>query len=588
MPRVDCELIRLARARHKRDLCDGPKRGLWFDHEAAERVRLFFSTFLRHSKGEWAGQTFDLQNWQYNDLIAPVFGWKRLPPGMTARRAKAMPISERVAAGIVRRYTTAYTEVARKNGKSTILAGVGLYLEIADYEPGAEIYTAATKRDQAKIIHEEARRMARASRGLAPYLKVQRDEILAPCCNSRFLPLGADMNTLDGLNPHGGLIDEYHAHKTSDVRDVIKSGMGARRQPLEWIITTAGFNLASPCFAEREYAEGILRGTIVDDSFFAAIYTLDTGDDYRDKKNWHKPNPGLDVTVKRDYLDQQVRKARNSPVSRPSILTKHFNIWLRTADGFFDMAAWDACGAGVDDPVKWRARTLEKLKGARCWGGLDLGSVSDFTAFALVFQDGDGYYVLPWFWLPEETADGREDILRKMYRGWVDRGFISYTPGNVTDYGYMRQEIGLIGQQFMVQEIAVDRLFQGAGVCTDLHNDGFNVVAFGQGFFSMAGPSKHIEELVLNGKLQHGNNPVLRWMASNCGIKTDPAGNVKPVKPERKNPLKIDGIVASIMALGRAMVAPGESVYNTMGADDNGTESEPNEAGTEEIGEADL
>lgn len=564
--------IDLARERHSRDLKTGAARGLWFDRQAAERVRDFFTMFLVHSKGEFAGKPFVLTDWQYRDIIAPVFGWKRLPKGMNARQARAIPLERRVEAGVLRRFRTAYTEVARKNGKSTLLAGVGLYMLVADFEAGAEIYTAATKRDQAKIIHSEAVRMAQKSGQLKQFLRIFRDNISVPSTFSKFEPLGADADTMDGLNSHGNLIDEYHAHKDSKVFDVLTTGEGARRQPLTWIITTAGFNLESPCYQENKYARRVLAGELENDEYHAAIYTLDDGDEFENPSTWPKANPNLGISVKPEYLERQVRKALGSPIYRPTVMTKHFNVWINQRASFFSMQKWAACGQGAE-PVVWRKEQIERLKGKNCYAGLDLGSVSDFTAFVLAFPMGDEWIVLPWFWLPESPTHEREQKLREHYRQWKDDGFLCYTDGDVVDYDRIRADIADIASQFWIEEVAVDRLFQGAQLCTQLQSDGHRIITFGQGFMSMAAPTKYLEELVLNGNIRHGNNPVLTWMASNTEVKTDPAGNMKPCKPERKNAYKIDGIVSTIMALARGMLV-GESVYNSIKEDDHGNSTD--------------
>ena len=553
--------MRLARERHARDLETGHERGLWFDTERADHVCGLFAT-LRHSKGEWAGQPFILSDWQSEDIIRPVFGWMKLPEGMTPKQAAGYDLAERLGAGIYRRFRTVYESEARKQGKSTKNAGVGLILLAGDGEDGAEVYNAATKRDQARIVHSEAVNMVRSSPRLRKMIRVVRDNLSLPEKNSKFEPLAKDARTMDGLNPSGVLIDEYHAHTTSEVFDVLTTGLGARRQPLTWIITTAGLVRDCPCYQEELYAKSVLEGH-PDDSYFAIVYTLDDDDDWEDPAVWGKANPNLGVTVREEDLAAQVQKAKASPAYKNTVLTKHFNIWTDSKALWLNMELWDAiCDA---DPVAWRAEAVERHKGHACMAGLDLGSVSDLTAFVLFFRVDDGYDCIPYFWIPEDGAKDRDQSNRQTYIPWIHNGFIQTTPGNTTDYSVVRKKINELADWFGVKDIAMDRFFQGDQLGTELLNDdGLEVVGFGQGFASMAAPTKRFEELVLSGKLQHGNNPVLRWMASHTMVKLDPAGCMKPDKAESGD--KIDGIVSAIMALGRWMVDEQKgSVYEERG-----------------------
>ena len=568
---VICKWVSLARERHARDLETGSKRRLWFDEEAAQRVIDFFSNYLRHIKGQWAGQPFAPAPWQEHDILRPTFGWMKLPKGMSAQDAAGIEPLERKGAGILRRYKTCYLEVGRKAGKSTLCAGIGDYMTFADREYGAEVYAAATKRDQAKVIWDVAAKMVKRSPELRGVSRIVRDNIFVEHLDAAFLPLGADADTLDGLNPHCNLIDEYHAHKTRGVADVLTTAEGARQQSMTWFITSAGFNTQGPCYEERKYAQAILEKLIQNDEYFAIIYALDDGDDWTKERLWRKANPGIGVTPKLDYIRRQVKKARHNVPYQNTVLAKHMGIWSRQRARFFDMGKWDDCGFGVE-PVAWRKETIARLKGRECKGGLDLGSTSDFTALALAFEsdgldgsDGSGGYILlPWFWLPEESSNRREALLRQGYVVWVRQGIVKYTGGNTTDYDVVRADMNELADWFSIKEVAVDRLFQGAQVCTQLMGDGFAVTAHGQGYLSMASPTKRMEELYLQRRLHHGNNPVLKWMAGNMDVSTDAAGNMKPQKPDNQNPFKIDGIVGSIMALGRMAVAPAKrSKYET-------------------------
>jgi phage terminase large subunit-like protein len=528
--------IRLAVERHQKDLKEAGKRGLYFDPAAGEHVIEFFK-FLRHSKGEWAGQCFELAPWQQFFLWV-LFGWKRSDDNC-------------------RRFRVAYAEIARKNGKSTLASGVGLYLFVADGEPGAEVYTAATKRDQARIVHGEAVRMIKASPELRARVRTFKDNLSIEATNSKFEPLGADADTMDGLNPHGCIIDELHAHKTRALWDVLDTATGARRQALLFAITTAGYDRQSVCWEQHEYSQRVLSGE-QDDSFFAWLAAIDEGDDWTDESCWPKANPNLGVSCKLEEMRSKAIKAKNSPPAQNGFRRLRLNQWTEQDERWLDMEVWRKCAG----PVNRKA-----LRGKRCFGGLDLGSTGDITAFVLLFDhEGPRYSLLPFFWVPKDRVAERVKKDRVRYDVWIQQGLIRTTDGNTTDYDVVRRDINKLADEFSIQEIAVDRVFQGAHLCTQLAGDGLEIIAFGQGFFSMAAPTKEFDRLLQEGCLSHGAHPVLEWMAGNVTVEQDPAGNLKPSK--KKSREKIDGIVGAIMAVGRAMVAGEEgSVYDGRGCD---------------------
>jgi phage terminase large subunit-like protein len=527
----------------------------------------FFRNYLRHVKGRFANLPFHPLPFQDLDILRPAFGWMSLPSGMVARDAARIEPLRRRAEGIVRRYNTCFLEMGRKGGKSTLVAGIGNYMTFADREESAEVYTAATKKDQAKIIWDIAKKMVKKSPALSGEAKIFRNSITVPYLDSVFMPLGADADTLDGLNSHCNLIDELHAHKNRLLVDVLTTGEGGREQPMTWFISSMGFMNEGPYRDEREYAKQVLDGTIKDDSYFAIIYALDEKDDWRNERVWGKANPGLGISPTVQYLRRQVRKATQSAPYQNTVKTKHFGIESSNVSRFFDIEIWDAACGKVKASV-WRKRMLTDLKGKKCVGGLDLGSTSDFTALVLAFEEDDAVIWLPWFWLPREASTKREAKLRTYYASWVRAGYVRYTDGNVTDYDVVLADIVELGKIFKIDEIEVDRLFQGAQLCTNLLNAGFTVWAHGQGYLSMAQPLKRVEELYLQGQLLHGNNPVLRFMATNMDVATDAAGNMKPQKPNNKNPYKIDGIVAGTMATGRLTPAPKKrSRYEDAGTD---------------------
>lgn len=532
--------VRLACQRHLDDLKNGHRRGLYFDREESEKTIYFFEQ-LRHTKGEWGGQVIRLSLWQ-KFIIGAVFGWKHKATGL-------------------RRFRKVLDLIGRKNGKSTKAGGVTLKLLCADGEPGAEVYTVATKRDQARIVFDEAKNMVRALPGhyeMRKIISVWQNMLQVERTASKALPLSSDDKTADGLNPHGAVIDEFHAHRNRAMLDVINTGMGARRQPLEWIISTAGFDMNSPCYEERDYAIKVLEGVIQDDSLFAFIAELDEGDDPFDESVWIKANPNLGISPKLDYLQQQAKKAREIPSFYTEFMTKHMNQWMSTEQRWIPIETWDKCAGAVD---------LERLKTRPCYGGLDLSSVSDLSAFVKVWppvEDDPFWYVHPRFWLPQDDLQDRIRRDRAPYDVWAREGYITLTPGNVIDHNFIQSEIEDDWDEFEIADIGFDR-YNATMIVTRLQDHGCVMVGFGQGYVSMSPAVKQAETIILPGKLAHGGNPVLRWMATNVVMRMDPAGNVKPDK--EKSNKKIDGIVAMLMGIGRATVSEnqGPSVYESRG-----------------------
>jgi len=508
--------------RHLNDL----EEGHWvFDDGVADRVVKFFK-LLKHSKGEWAGRPFHLEPWQ-QFILCNILAWKDPETGY-------------------RKYRTAYIEAGRKSGKTTLMAGLGLYLLLADDEPGAEIYSAATHRAQARLTHAEATRMAKSSPAIKREVRLMRDNILIPGTASRYEPLGADADTLDGLNVHAALVDELHAHKNREVWDVLETGTGSRRQPLMFSITTAGFDRETVCYKHNNYTRQVLDATIVDSSWFGIIYTIDKDDDWADESVWIKANPNIGVSKKLKDLQLKAEKAKNMPSALNAFLRKEMSAWTQSETKWLPREHWDACGEAVDE---------KGLQGRTCYGGLDLASNTDIAAFVLVFPPqvkGDKYSVLCRFWVPEEAMVTRSRRDRVPYDVWVRQGFIEATPGNVIDYEWILSQIDEDARKYDIKEIAFDR-WGAAQIQTKLTELGGDewMVQFGQGYRSMSPPTKECERLVLEHKLSHGGNPVLTWMADNMVVNQDPAGNIKPDR--RSSREKIDGMVAMIMALDRSL-----------------------------------
>lgn len=562
-PSGHCKWEQLAVKRYLNDLKTGEKRGLYFDKDAAKYALDFFD-YIKHSKGEWAGNTLELEPWQQFQ-IWNIFGWKKKKDDR-------------------RRFTTVYDEEPRKNGKSTKMSAIGLFMFIADGEPGAECYVAATKKDQALIIFDESVRMVKASPQLSKLVKIVRHNMSIINTASKFEPLGADKDTLDGLNMHCGIIDELHAHKTRGVWDVLDTATGSRSQALIAAITTAGYDRTSICWEQHEYAEKILEGVIEDDSFFCMIFTIDEEDiksgNYFDEAIWRKANPNYGISVKPDDFKKVANKAKELPSQLNTFLRLKLNVWTQAESRWFTKEKWDACAGDFKE---------EDLVGKTCFSALDLSSTNDITALVHVFPielekeieleieiiDENGelkpfkiqtkykYQVISRFFLPEATIMLRTKKARVPYDVWVRDGYIMKTPGTVIDYAYVLKKFDEDAQKFSIKELAYDR-WGAVKIIPEMQSRGIEVVQFGQGFRDMSPASKDFERLLLSRTLEHGNNPVLNWMASNVVVEQDAAGNIKPSK--EKSSEKIDGVVCLIMSIDRCLrTGDTKSIYEERG-----------------------
>jgi phage terminase large subunit-like protein len=504
----------------------------WFDKEAADVACEFFEKFLVHIKGEWAGKPLSLEKWQRDEVIRPLFGWKRKADGL-------------------RRYRTCYVEIPRKNGKSTLGAGIALFLLFCDREPGAEIYSAAGDREQAAIIFELAKEMVDASPKLKQLSETFRRSITAPRASS-YKVLSADAPTKHGLNPHGVIFDELHTQPNRHLWDVLITGTGARRQPVTFVMTTAGYDRHSICWEVHDYACKVRDGIIQDDSFLSVIFAAGESDDWRNPKTWKKANPNLGTSVKLGYLETECKQAQEQPAKENTFKRLHLNIWTEQAVRWMPMEKWDACGTPF---------SADELVGEACFAGLDLASTTDIAALSLLFpptEDRPKWCNLWRFYVPEESVKKRSLRDRVPYDQWVKQGIITATPGNVTDYDFIERDILELAEKYQLIELAYDR-WNATQLVTHLqdklNNSGSErVVPFGQGFASMSAPTKELMRLVLCQEYTHGGNPVARWAASNVAVRQDPAGNLKPDK--EKSTERIDPIVATCEALGRAMVRP--------------------------------
>ena len=432
-------------------------------------------------------------------------------------------------------------------------AGVALYLLAADGEQGAEVYSAATKRDQAKLVHGEAVRMVNASNALKSLITVRAQNMYIKKTNSKYEPLSSDYNSLDGLNISAAIIDELHAHKTRDLWDVLETATGARRQPLIFAITTAGTSRQSICREQHEYLRKVLENVVIDDTYCGIIFSLDDGDDYTNPDNWIKANPNLGISVRYDDIERKLLKAKEVPSNLNAVLNYHFDIWTQSTTRWINPDKWDKCNGGTD---------LELLKNEVCYAGLDLSSINDLTALVLKFpRTGD---VLAWFWIPEENMIAREHRDRVPFSAWVREGFVEATPGNVIDYEYIKAKIYQISKEFRgLKEIGYDP-YMATQIAIQLEGEGFNVVPVRQGWKTMSPALKELEREYISGELKHRDNPVLKWMAANVVVTEDSAGNYMPNKAQSFD--RIDGIAALCVAISRQMNAREvESVYEQRG-----------------------
>lgn len=531
---VACRYVRLACDRY---LKDRDNASFDFDEDSAIRTVEFIEEWIFHTTGQWIGKPFKLLGWQLF-VVWNLFGFKRRDDG-------------------TRRFRISFTEVARKQGKSTLAAAIGLYATVADRESRAETYSAATKKDQSKITWEEAHRMVRTSSELKRFVKTLAHSITVPETDSRFLPLGADSDTLDGLNIHCALVDEVHAHKSRNLWDVIVTATGARRQPLIFAITTAGFSRETLCYELHEHSVSILENRIDDDSFFAFICTLDEGDDWQDETVWAKPNPSLGVTVKIEDLREEAERAKHNPTAVNTFLRYKMNIWTESAIVWLTAEQWDACNHGPIDP--------EGLKGRKCIAGLDLASKRDTTALVLVFppeKPGEPYLILPRIFTPGDSIYEKERRERKPWVTWMNEGLVITPPGEVIPVEFVLEQLAKDCELYDLKALVFDR-WNFELIKPKLAEMGFedpkekplasrHAIPMGQGYASMPEAIRAVEDLVLQQRLSHGGHRVLAWQVSCVELVLDEAGNSKFSK--KRSSGKIDAVVAMTMAVFHAVI----------------------------------
>ena len=512
-----------------------------FDEKKARRVVRFIEC-LKHTKGEFHGKPFKLLPWQ-EKIIRDVFGTVRdEDPEM-------------------RQYNQVYIEIGKKNGKSELGAALALNMLINDDEWKAEVYSCASDRQQAAIVFDVAVYMGRQNPTLSRLIKIipSTKRMVYQPTGSIYQVLSSEVATKHGLNVSACIFDELHTQPTRALYDVMTQGSGdARRQPLWFFLTTAGTDRNSVCWEVHQKALDILEGRKHDPRFYPVVYGLPDDADWQDEQNWYKCNPSLGYTITIDKVRDAYRKALETPADENMFRQLRLNQWVKQSVRWMPMDKWDECGAPV---------IPSEMEGRVCYAGLDLSSTSDLTTLVLVFPPSDEsepYVVLPFFWLPEETLPLRVRRDHVMYDVWEKQGFLQTTEGNVVHYGFIEKFICELGEKYNIREIAYDR-WNATQMVQNLEDDGFTMIPFGQGFRDMSPPTKELMRLVLEHKLAHGGHPVLRWNMDNAFVRTDPAGNLKIDK--QKSTEKVDGAVALVMALDRAMKNQnsGGSVYDERG-----------------------
>jgi phage terminase large subunit-like protein len=529
-----CKYVILACERHVNDLKRAKKKDFeyTFNIELANKWFTLYS-YLRLWKGEWAGNEFILEPWQ-KFIIGSLFGWVRKDNG-------------------VRRFKKAYIEMARKNAKTTLMAGIAIGMMTIDGEHGAQVYAGATKEDQAKIVVNDVANIVRNS----PIIMFDEDDgsenfkiysvngqarrVVFSGSNSFMSPVGRDSKSLDGLDVSCGIIDEYHAHPTDDLKQVIESGMGARKQPLLCIITTAGFNKQGPCYQYRRMITEVLEGIKHDENTFGIIYTLDDEDDWQNPESWIKSNPNLNVSVKPEFLKTELTDALNQPSKQTAFLTKNLNLWVDAPTVWIPNDVWDAC----ED-----YHTIDELSG-ECYAALDLASTGDITALMLYFPELN--YFKPVFFCPKETASKREKKDSVPYTLWAREGWLNLTDGGggkVTDYNYIKTFLQELNPAIELKRIAFDK-WNSSQLINDLKDVGLPCEPYSQALSHMSYPTKEFEKMVMGKQLKHDGSPVMAWMMKNVALMTDSNDNIKIDK--KKSHEKVDGPVSAVMALGQCI-----------------------------------
>jgi phage terminase large subunit-like protein len=525
---IACKWVKLAAKRHLDDLVRQGTAGfpyVW-DRLKADRISTFVQ-LMPHVKGPLAGDLIRLEPWQ-QFILRCVFGWVHKTTGF-------------------RRFRRVYIEVPRGNAKSTLSSALGLYMLAADDEGGAEIYAAATTKEQAKIVMRDAQQMGRKADDFREHfgVEVTAHAVVQQASGSRFLAVSSDEGTLDGFNVHLAIIDELHAHKTRGVYDVMETGIGKRTQSLLWAISTAGSNRSGICYEVRTYLTKVLQGIAKDDAFFGIIYTIDDGDNWHDPKSWEKANPNWGVSVQPDVIAGLAAKAMQMPAAQANFQTKHLDVWVAADQAWMDMRAWDRC---ADTSLE-----IEDFEGEDCIAALDLASKVDLAAkmrmFRRIIDEREHFYLFGQYYLPEAAV---LEARNSQYQGWQIDGRLITTPGDVLDFERVKQDVLDDADRFQLLEIAYDP-WQALNLAQQLQAEGATVIEYRNTVANFSAPMKELQALALQGRLHHDGDPVLTWAVSNVVCHTDAKENIYPRKERPEN--KIDPVVAAIMALGRWMAA---------------------------------
>lgn len=520
-----CHWVKLCCQRFFNDMEQAEEKGIYLDEDKACEVLELYDN-IPHIKGEWAGQPLTLSPWQ-GFIVLNLFGWCWRETG-------------------TRRFRNAYIEVARKNGKSTFVAPIGLYMMSFDNEAGAEVYSAATSRDQARIVFDTARDMVKQS-NLNDVITPLSHSISYDLKGSCFKPLASDSDTLEGKNTHCAIIDELHAHKNRRVYDVLELSLAARQQPLLLVITTAGDDRTGICYEIRNYATKVLEGVIEDDSCFGIVYTIDDPEKWTDKNEWIKANPNLGISVKQDDMERLCMKAQQSPSAASEFKRKRLDIWCEGEAAYYNMTHWHQCPEISEDDY---LRTLP------CFFGMDLASKLDITAVVALFVDDNRHYHLKGkFFLPESVLDpkktGKAHHIQKLYHDWAEQGWLILTPGQIVDYRVIYNHVLEWATGYEPCDIAFDP-WGATQLASQLQEDhGLSVVSVQQSVKNFSEAMKEMEAVIIDHRLHHEHNPLLAWMFANVTARVDKNDNVFPNKDNDNN--KIDGAVAAFLAMNRAI-----------------------------------
>lgn len=508
----------------------------FFDKEAGLKVKTWIEKYCTHVKGEWGGMPFNLEKWQAEEIIMPLFGWKDKETGL-------------------RRYRRMFVFVPRKNGKSTLGSAIALYLLCGDKESGAEIYSAASDRLQAAIIHDTAKAMVLQNEELKKRLKIFQTSITYEKNASFYRVLSSDAPRQHGKNSHGVIFDELHTQPNRELWDVLTTSIGARRQPIIATFTTAGFDKNTICYEQYDYAKKVKDGIIQDESFLPVLFESSPEADIFSIKTWKAANPNYGISLKAQYMTEEATRANNEPSYENTFRRLQLNQWTTQDTKWISDEVWMSGGEVVDE---------EMLEGMPCVVGLDLSSTRDISALVLDFLIDEKHYILPYFFIPELSARERTKKDGVNYDLWVKQGYIIETSGNVIDYGFIKAKLAALATRFRITSVQYDP-YNASQIIIDLQDEGFNCEPFRQGFLSMSTPVKSIERLCLSGSIIHGGNPVLRWMCSNVAIVEDAAGNIKISKDKCKE--KVDGMVALAMCIGGHLThgSSNGSVYEDRG-----------------------